>query len=106
KARARGGVAEAIVGGPLVVGGEDRVGLGGFLEALLRDRITLVAIGVMRERELLERGLDLDRRGGAGNSEDFVVVALLAHRRARQYNPLERLGNPGGASVEAEVESE
>ena len=70
------GVAEAIVGGALVAVGEDRVGLGRFLELLLGRVVARVAIGVVLERQLAVGALDLPVRGRARDAQDLVVVAL------------------------------
>src|SRR6185436_7884379 len=75
-ASADAGVPEAIVAGALVAVAEDRVGLGGFLEFFLGLLVALVAIGVELQRQLAIRALDLLIGRGAGDLEDFVVVAF------------------------------
>ncbi len=75
-ARAEGGVAELIVLSTLALVAEDVVGLGGLLEASLRSRVALVAVGVVLECLLAIGLLDLAVAGAALDLEDLVVVAL------------------------------
>ena len=75
------GVAEAVVGRPLVGVGEDRVGLGRFLELLLGVLVARIAVGMVLQRQLAVRALDLLVAGRPGDAEDLVVVAL-AHALA------------------------
>src|SRR5438105_3927063 len=65
--------------------GEDRVRLRAFLEAFFGLVIAGVAIGMVFQRELAIRALDLAVAGGAFDREDLVVVPLgsgLAHALA------------------------
>ena len=68
------GVAEAVVQRPLLAIGEHGVGLGRFLEFLFRLPVAGVAIGMVLQRELAVRALDLltrstrARRRGPRNS--------------------------------------
>ena len=68
--------AEAIVGPPLLRIGEHRVGLAGFLEALLGLGIFGIAVRVMLERELAISLLELALVRTTGDAQDFVVIAL------------------------------
>ena len=70
------GVSEAVVEAALVAIGKDRVGLGGFLEAFLGLAIVRVAIGMVLQRELAIRALDLLIGRFALDAQDFVVVPL------------------------------
>ena len=83
-------MAEAIVERALVAVGEHGIGLGRFLELLLGVVVARVAIGVVLQRQLAIRALDLLVRRLALDAEDLVVVALahafrhLHHRRPQQ----------------------
>ena len=55
--------------------GEDRVGLGDFLEAFFGPGF-LVAVGVVFQREIAKRVLDRLLVGVLGDAQNFVVVAL------------------------------
>ena len=70
------GVAEAVVEPFLLLIGEDRVGLGRFLERFLGLVIAGIAIGMELQRQLAVRALDLLFRRGALDAEDLVVVPL------------------------------
>ena len=70
------GEAELVVGLALLGVGQHLVGLSGFLELLLGSRIARVSVGVVLQRELPIRLLDLVRRGGLGDPEHLVVVLL------------------------------
>ena len=72
-------------GGACSASREDRVGLGRLLELLLRLLVAGVAVGVVLERELAVRGLDLAVGRGALDAQDLVVVDLRAggHRKGR-----------------------
>ena len=89
------GVAEAVVEAALLAIGEDRVGLGRFLELLFGLVVAGIAIGVVLQRELAVRALDLLIGRLALDAEDLVVVTLahagphapfrhLHHRRPQQ----------------------
>ncbi len=71
-----GGVAEAVVGGPLLIVHEDVVGFAKLLEVLLGVRVAGVLVGVKFHRETPVRFLDLLGRGGPGDLEDFVIIAF------------------------------
>jgi hypothetical protein len=61
----------------LLAVGENGVGFGGFLEASLGVFVTLILIGVVRQRELAIGLFDLGIRRLALDTEDFVIVALV-----------------------------
>ena len=71
-------MAKTIVGRPLLRIGQDRVGLGAFLEFLFRVRVARVFIRMMlnRQRAVGPLYLDLGRR--TRNAQYFVIV-LLTH---------------------------
>src|SRR5579875_1047136 len=75
-----GGVAEAIVGGTLLLVLEDVVGLVDFLEALLGLGVARIAVRVILHGELAVGPLELLRRRAARHAEGLVKVALR-HRR-------------------------
>src|SRR6185503_16244013 len=70
------GVAETIVGRPLVGVGDDRVGFRGFLEGFLGLVIAGVPIRVVLQRQLAVRTLDLLIRRVSSDSEDLVIIPL------------------------------
>ena len=72
-------VAVAVIGGAAIGVGEDLVGLGGLLEALLGVGL-LVDVGMQLAGEAAERLLDLGVVGAARDAEHLVVVA--GHLRA------------------------
>ncbi len=67
---------ESVIGGALVAILQNVVRLVDFLEAVLAILIARITVRVMLHGELAERGLELDLCTGAGNAENFVVVAL------------------------------
>jgi hypothetical protein len=69
-------VAEAVVGGAFVAVGEDRVGLGCFLEALLGGRVSGVPVGVVLHGELAVRAFDFLLAGASFYTKNFVVIAF------------------------------
>ncbi len=71
-----GGVAEAIIGRALLIVLQDVIGLVDLLEAVLAGRIARILVRVPYHGELTVRGLDLLVLRGAGDLEDFVIVAL------------------------------
>jgi hypothetical protein len=75
-------VSESVVAGALVGVGKHFVRFRALLELLLGDLVVGVLVRMELERELAEGALQLLRRGGAGNPEDLVVVALLGHRHS------------------------
>ena len=75
------GVAEAVVPRALVGVAQDGVGLGGLLELLFGGRVALIAIGVVLQRQLAIRALDVLLAGILRDAEDLVVVPL-AHALA------------------------
>ncbi len=64
-----------VVAGSLLGVGEDRIGLRRLPKPLLRLGIAGIAVGVVVERQLAVRRLDLVRRGVAGDAEDLVEIA-------------------------------
>ena len=80
-ATADAGVAEAIVERPLLLVGENGVGLGRFLEFLFRLAVARVAIGMMLQRQLAVGAFDLDYGRLALDAEDLVIITF-AHRVA------------------------
>ncbi len=84
-ARARPGalkglVSVAIVRRALFGIHEDIVGLADLLKLILGGRVAGVFVRVKLDRELAVGALDLVARGGAGDFEYFVIVALGGHR--------------------------
>src|SRR5690606_8000353 len=71
-----GSMAEAIIGGTLVAVLEHFIGFVEFAEFVLAFGVTRIAIRVMLHGELAERGLQLDFRAGARDTEHLVIVAL------------------------------
>ena len=69
-------VAEAVVQTPLFRVGEDRVRLGALLELFLGRLVARVSIGMVFERQLAVRALDLDFGGCARDAQHLVVIAL------------------------------
>ena len=69
------GESAGVVFGALLRVGQDRVGLGDFLEARLGSRL-LVAVRVIFQGEIAESVLDRLLVGVLGNAEHFVVIAL------------------------------
>src|SRR5205085_4399454 len=76
---ARGLMAEPVVAGALVGVAEDLIGFRCLLELLLRVLVAGVLVRVELEGELAEGALQFLGRGGAGNPEDLIVIALLGH---------------------------
>src|SRR5579862_821638 len=74
------GMAKAIIGGALVAVLEYVVSLVEFLEFMDAVLIARIAIGMVLHGELAERSLELDLGAGAGDAQDFVVVALRHFR--------------------------
>ena len=70
------GVAEAIVGRPLVGVRDDRVRLGRELELLLGGRVSGIAVRMVLERQLAIGALDGSVAGIPPDAEDLVVVPL------------------------------
>ena len=73
---AHAGMAEPIVEAALLRVGEHGVGFGRLLERLLGLVIPRVAVGMVLQRKLAVRALDLLIRGLALDPEDLVVVTL------------------------------
>src|SRR6185436_18410953 len=69
-------MAEAVVGGALLLVLEDVIGLVDFLEMVLAILVAGIAVGVPFHSELAVRRLHLRFGRGALDAEDFVVVAL------------------------------
>ncbi len=76
RARLLGAVAEAVIERAAVLVGEHLVGQVDLLEALVRGRVALIAVGMVLSRKLLEGALDLLGCGSSMDSEDLVVVPL------------------------------
>jgi hypothetical protein len=70
-------VAEAVVAGALLRVGQDRVGLGRLLEALLGVLVPRVLVRVELVRELAVGALQLLLAGLPADPQDFVVVAFF-----------------------------
>ena len=77
------GMAEAVVGGALLLVLQDLIGFGRVLEFLLGGFVARIAIRMMLHGQLPVRLLDIVGRGLARQSQQFIEV-LLRHRR----NPL------------------
>jgi hypothetical protein len=60
--------------------GEDLIGLGSLLEALLGLLVALVLVGMVLYSLLAEGLLDLDFRGVAVNAQYLVVISFIAVR--------------------------
>ena len=71
-----GGVAEAVVGGAFFGVGEDVVGFAEFFEFFFGGGVAGVFVGVVFDGEFAVGFFDFFSRGGAGDAEDFVVVAF------------------------------
>jgi hypothetical protein len=69
-------MAESIVQAAFLRIGEHRVGLGRLLERLLRLVISGIAVGMMLQRKLAVRALDLLIRGLTLDAQDLVVITL------------------------------
>src|SRR5438067_520318 len=69
-------MAEPIVQAALLGVGEDRVGLGGFLELFLRGVVARIAVRVMLHRQLAIGALDLGVGRRPRQFQDFVIIAL------------------------------
>ena len=69
------GMTVGVVSTPLVGIGEDTVGLGGLLEAILRRLVSGVSVGMELHRDLPVGGLDLGVGAAPRHLEDFVVIA-------------------------------
>ena len=85
--------AHGVVPGALLLVGEDGIGLGNLLEALLGIRF-LVHIGMQLAGLLLERLLDVLGRGVLIHAEDGVVV-FIVHSCHMAKNSLLRLYSVG-----------
>ncbi len=84
------GMAVGVVALALVGVREDAVGLRRFLELLLRLGIAGVAVGMQLQCELAVGRFDVRGRGGLGDAEDLVIVALggLCHGRLLRHSAL------------------
>src|SRR5579864_2378837 len=74
------GVAVAVIALALIGVGEDFVGLGGLLEALLGLFIARIPVGMILQRLLAIRFLYLFQRSIALHTENFVKITLRRHR--------------------------
>ena len=89
-AAAEPGMAEAVVHAPLVGVGQDGVRLGRFLELVFGFLVAGIAVGVILQRQLAVRALDLlvgrglGRRPGPRSSRACSRLRYLHHRRAEQ----------------------
>ena len=72
-------LAVAVVAGALLVVGEDLVGLGRLLEALLGLPVAGVAVGMVLHGELAERAAHVVPRGVPLDAQHLVVVAVVRH---------------------------
>jgi hypothetical protein len=81
-------VAELVVARALLRVGEDLVRLGDLLERLLGLLVAGVAVGVVLERELAVRLLDVVLGGALRQTEHVVVVALLRHESGPRLQAL------------------
>src|SRR5439155_17297843 len=79
--RVDAGVAEAVVGAPLVTVAQDLVGLVDLLEAVRGARLG-VPVGMVIEGKLAERTADVILRGASGDPENLVVVALACRHES------------------------
>ena len=70
------GSAEAVIVGTALRIAEHIVGLGRFLELLLRFGIVRVVVGVILQRQFAVGALDLIFRGVFGNAKDLIIIAL------------------------------
>ena len=75
-------MAEAVIGGALLIVLQDVVGLADFLEFLLGALVARVAVRVMLHRELAIGLLQLVGARRFGHAEDLVKVLLSHGRRA------------------------
>src|SRR5439155_24112261 len=73
--RVDAGVAEAVIGAPLVAVAQDLVGLVDLLEAVRGTRLG-VPVGMVVEGKLAERTADVVLRGASGDPKNLVIVAL------------------------------
>jgi hypothetical protein len=73
------GVAEAVIGGALLVVGKDGISLAAFLEPGLGVRIAGVAVRVVLHRQLAVGGLQFRLASRPRAAQDFIVIAR--HRR-------------------------
>src|SRR5690606_25400143 len=87
-------VAELVVAGLLVGVREHGVGLGRLLELLLGFLVARVLVGVVLERDLPVRALDLVRIRVPRDIQNFVVVALLNLSHVVLRGPSARLLQP------------
>jgi hypothetical protein len=77
------GVAEAVVGGPLIAIGQDGIGFAALFEPFLCVRVIGIAIRMKLKRQLAVGALDLLVAGSAGNPEDLVVIAFYVASQNR-----------------------
>ena len=89
------GMAEAVIGRALLWIAEALIGLVQFLEAGLGLRVAGMAIGMALHRRLAKGDLHLDFGRGAGNPENFVVIAL-GHGQVVESKVIARKGGAGG----------
>src|SRR4029077_19569820 len=97
----KGGMAEAVVGGTLLIVLQDVVGFVQVLELLLGRLVTRIAVRVILHRELAVGALQLLGISRFGDTEDFVKV-LFRHGRFRPGSLISREGStpvlPAGVS--------
>ena len=84
------GVPELIVDPPLLVVGEDLVGLVAGLELRLGRVVARVAVGVMLQRFALVRLANVVGARSALDAQDFVVIALFRHTTWSVHLPTRR----------------
>src|SRR5436190_2045647 len=81
-----GGMAEAIVGGPLVRIDQNVIGFAELFEFFFGVRVVRILVRVKFHREFAISALHLFLGGVSRHSQDFVVIALLGHREmARRW---------------------
>ena len=71
-----GGMTETVIGGAFVAILEDVVGLVDFFETMLALLVPRITVRVMLHRKFAEGCLQLNLGGGAGNAENFIIIAL------------------------------
>jgi hypothetical protein len=78
-------MAEAVVGAAFIAVRKNGISFAALFELLFRIGIVGVAIRVKLQRQLAVGALDLLLAGGAGNPEDFVVIAFYVASQNRVF---------------------